>query len=118
MPLFIFLRFFIIFLLTFSALNVTIKLTGYHTKKIPVSTRGEIPMNRFFKAMAAVASAAALTVSGAGSSFSAVLTSPAATANAVDDGNPHTGVSAGFGLLAVCAVTAGAALAVKKRKNK
>ena len=38
--------------------------------------------------------------------------------NAVDDGNPHTGVSAGFGLLAVCAVTAGAALAVKKRKNK
>ena len=44
-------------------------------------------MNRFFKAMAAVASAAALTVSGAGSSFSAVLTSPAATANAVDDGN-------------------------------
>ena len=87
MPLFIFLRFFIIFLLTFSALNVTIKLTGYHTKKIPVSTRGEIPMNRFLKAMAAVASAAALTVSGAGSSFSAVLTSPAATANAVDDGN-------------------------------
>ena len=38
--------------------------------------------------------------------------------NAVDEGNPHTGVSAGFGLLAVCAVTAGAALAVKKRKNK
>ena len=37
--------------------------------------------------------------------------------NAVDESNPHTGVSAGFGLLAVCAVTAGAALAVKKRKK-
>ncbi len=37
--------------------------------------------------------------------------------NAVDDGNPHTGVSAGFGLLAVCALTAGAALVLKKRKK-
>ena len=34
-----------------------------------------------------------------------------------DDPNPNTGVSAGFGLLAVCALTAGAALAVKKRKK-
>ncbi|MBO6230456.1 MAG: hypothetical protein J6O50_07795 [Ruminiclostridium sp.] len=32
------------------------------------------------------------------------------------DTNPVTGVSAGFGLLAVCALTAGAALALKKRK--
>ncbi len=67
-------------------MNVKIKLTGYH-KKIPVSMRGEIPMNRFFKAMAAVASAAALTVSGAASSFSAVMTSPGVTSYAVDDGN-------------------------------
>ena len=34
-----------------------------------------------------------------------------------DDPNPNTGVSADFGLLAVCALTAGAALAVKKRKK-
>ena len=37
----------------------------------------------------------------------------------VDNGetNPNTGASAGFGLLAVCALTAGAAVAVKKRKK-
>jgi aryl-phospho-beta-D-glucosidase BglC (GH1 family) len=44
-------------------------------------------MKNVFKAMAAVASAAALTVSGAASSFSAVLSSPAVTASAVDDCN-------------------------------
>ena len=37
--------------------------------------------------------------------------------SASDDGNPHTGASAGFGLLAVFALTAGAALAVKKRRK-
>ena len=42
-------------------------------------------MNRFFKAMAAAASVAALTVSGFVPSFSAVQTSSALTAHAVDD---------------------------------
>lgn len=37
--------------------------------------------------------------------------------NAVDAGNPHTGVSGGFGLLAVCTLTAGAAVALKKRRK-
>ena len=44
-------------------------------------------MKKLLKAMTAFASAAALTVSGAASSFNAVLSSPAVTANAVDDGN-------------------------------
>ena len=44
-------------------------------------------MKKLFKAMAAVASAGALTVSGAASSFQAALSSPAVTASAVDDGN-------------------------------
>ncbi|MDO4863272.1 MAG: cellulase family glycosylhydrolase [Ruminococcus sp.] len=44
-------------------------------------------MKKLFKAMAAVASAGALTVSGAASSFQAVLSSPAVTASAVDDNN-------------------------------
>ena len=44
-------------------------------------------MKNVFKAMTAVASAAALTVSGGASGFSAVLSSPAVTASAVDDNN-------------------------------
>ncbi len=44
-------------------------------------------MKNVFKALAAVASAGALTVSGAASSFQAALSSPAVTASAVDDCN-------------------------------
>ncbi|MBR6069684.1 MAG: cellulase family glycosylhydrolase [Ruminococcus sp.] len=44
-------------------------------------------MKNVFKALTAVASAGALTVSGAASSFQAALSSPAVTASAVDDCN-------------------------------
>ncbi len=48
------------------------------------------------------------------------FTVPAVVADAkvsgADDTNPGTGVASGFGLVAVCALTAGTALVVKKRK--
>ena len=63
------------------------KVMGRHKKISRRPREGKYPMKKLLKAMTAFASAAALTVSGAASSFNAVLSSPAVTANAVDDGN-------------------------------
>lgn len=49
--------------------------------------------------------------------FTIPVVDAGSSVDGADDTNPATGVSDNFGLLAVCALTAGAALVVKKRKK-
>ena len=74
-------------LLTSMHPNVKMKLIGRHTKISWRPREGKFPMKKLIKALTAVASAGALTVSGAASSFQTVMSSPAVTASAVDDCN-------------------------------